>query len=355
VLLFDRGRTITIIILKGLSDDLRGRHGALHSSVKKVVVSEKVDISICILTHSQDELLRLCVESCIREIEASGLLAEITIIDNASVNGASQRVSSSFRQVRVLRNEENLGFSAAYNRAIHGSRGRYVLVLNDDAVLQPRSLGLMIEKLESAPEIGALGPLLLSPEGPPQIGHTNLRFPHLRGVLCPYLRLEGFFDRWGITRNLFTLRMDLTRSQDTDHICGACLILRREALDVVGLFDEKFHYYFEDTDLCYRLKNAGWRIFYLSEARVVHYGSASSKALGSLKVRLAFLRSLIYYFKKHSNRFRYYALRFGLALIFAVRVPLAGLLSLFRIGPARRERSDLVRRSYLTLRFLIVD
>jgi N-acetylglucosaminyl-diphospho-decaprenol L-rhamnosyltransferase len=312
-----------------------------------------VDISICILTHSQDELLRLCVQSCVREVEASGLSAEVIIIDNASANGAPQRVSASFRQVRMLRNEENLSFSAANNRAIRVTRGAYVLVLNDDVELQPRSLGLMVDKLESDPRIGALGPLLLSPEGPPQIGHTHLRFPHLRGVLCPYLRLDRLFDRWAITRSLFTLRMDLTRSQDADHICGACLLLRREALDVVGLFDEKFHYYFEDVDLCYRMKGAGWRVFYLSEAHVIHYGSATSTALGSLSLRLVFLRSLIYYFKKHSGRLRYYVLRFALALIFAARVPLAAVLAPFR--RTSQERNELVRRSYITLRFLIFD
>ena len=316
-------------------------------------MNDAVDVSICILTHSQDELLRLCVESCVREIKTSGLVTEVIIIDNASVNGAPQRVSASLRQVRVLRNEENLGFSAAYNRAIGVTRGAYILVLNDDVVLQPGSLGLMMKKLESDPKIGALGPLLLSPEGPPQIGHTNLRFPHLRGVLCPYLKLDGFFDRWATTRSLFTLRMDLTRSQDADHICGACLVLRREALDVVGLFDERFRYYFEDADLCYRMKRAGWRVFYLSEAHVIHYGSATSKALGSLRIRLVFLRSLIYYFKKHSSRLRYYALRLGLALIFAARVPLAAVLALF--PRTRHDRNELVRRSYVTLRFLIFD
>ncbi len=313
------------------------------------------DLSICILTRNQPELLRLCVASCISEIERAGITGEVIIIDNASADGSPQRVAHLFPTVRIIRNEENLGFAAANNKAIRVSRGGFVLLLNDDAVLQQGSLELMLQKLESNPKIGALGPKLLNPDGSAQSRYTNRRFPQLRDVLFLVLHLEEIFEKKAFTRDLFTPFRDSELSGETDHIAGACLMARREALDAVGLFDEGFYYWFEDTDLCYRLKKAGWRIAYLAEARVTHYGSASLNKLPQLDRSAMFLRSQMYFFKRHSSPPRYFLLRLTLASVLCLRLPLFILFRICRSGWNRREWSDSMRAFLSAVRLLVFE
>jgi GT2 family glycosyltransferase len=124
-----------------------------------------MDLSVCILTHDQPDLLRQSVEACSGEIERARLSAEIIIVDNASRDGYPERMLRGHPLTRLIRSEENLGFSAGNNRAIRASCGRFVLILNDDAILGEDALGLLGRKLESDAKIGAVGPKLLNPDG----------------------------------------------------------------------------------------------------------------------------------------------------------------------------------------------
>jgi N-acetylglucosaminyl-diphospho-decaprenol L-rhamnosyltransferase len=309
-----------------------------------------VDVSICILTRNQPELLERCVASCVQETAANGLRAEIIIIDNASIDGGPRRVAGLFPGVRIIRNEYNLGFAAANNKAIRSSQGRSLLILNDDAVLLPGSLGMMAGKLYSEPRIGAVGPKLLNPDGSLQRGFTNRRFPHLRGLACGFLGLSPLLEKNALARDLLTHSKDPQVSAETDHLAGACLLVRREAFDDVGLFHEGFYYFFEDTDLCYRLQQGGWKIVYLAEAHVVHYGSASFRKLVWSEKNIIYLRSLLYFFKEHSGRFKYTLLRTGLTVVLLLHVPIAWLAGLRASGPNRGTRSRSVKLSLEGLR-----
>jgi GT2 family glycosyltransferase len=122
-------------------------------------------LSICILTHSQPELLPMCVAACFAEIARAGITGEVTILDNASVDGSPERVAKLFPTVRIIRNDRNLGFSAANNMGIRRSQGQYVLILNDDAIFQEDSLWRMLRALESNSRIGAVGPKLINRDG----------------------------------------------------------------------------------------------------------------------------------------------------------------------------------------------
>jgi GT2 family glycosyltransferase len=311
-----------------------------------------MDLSVCILTHNQPELLAKCVRSCIAEIGRAGISGEIIIVDNASSDSYPQKFVSLSPSVRVLRNEENLGFSAANNQAIRSSSGENVLILNDDAMLEPDSLGIMIRALQSDLKLGAVGPLLVNPDGSVQAGSTNRRFPNIRGSLSPLLHLDRLFERTAFTRDLLTLDKDLGRTGEAEHLSGACLLIRRKALDEVGLFDEGFFYLYEDTDLCYSLKTAGWRILYLAEARVVHYGSASLKRRIRSERDTIFLSSLMYYFKKRAFPGRYLSLKLCLTLVVGLRVPAAALFAAFQRHLTRHERWDLMRSSLGALRLV---
>ena len=309
-----------------------------------------MDLSICILTHSQPELLPECVASCVQEIESTRLFGEILVVDNASADSYPERCVALSPIVRVLRSEENLGFSAANNRAIRASRGRYVLILNDDALLNKGSLRLMIERLESSPGLAAVGPRFLNPDGSLQKGFTNACFPQLRHIVCQILMLEPLHERNAWTRNALTVCRNPEKSGEAEHLAGACLLARREALDAIGLFDEGFCYFYEDVDLCYRLRKAGWSLFYLAEARVTHYGSASFKQLSSPEKSAIYFRSLLYYFKKHSSRAKYILVRLTLRFVLSVRLFERALLGVVRGRLTYHGLRDNARASLRLLR-----
>lgn len=310
-----------------------------------------MDISICILTHCQPELLPRCVGSCFAEIKRAGIEGEVIVVDNASSDGSPQEVKASFPDVRLLRNEGNLGFSTANNQAIRISSGRYVLILNDDVVLQQDSLKTLLQVMESDPGMGAAGPKLLNPDGSTQLWFTNKRFPRLRGVLLEMSPLFQIFYWNPRLRDLFTDYGNPELSCKTDHLAGACLLARREALCSAGLFDEGFQFWYEDVDLCYRFKQAGWVIAYVAEAHVVHYGSASFRKIGRRPEQAAmYYTSLVRFLRKHSSRVRFNAFRAFLVPAFLCRVPVAALYGLWKRGPHLAEVSGAVRTSGVVLR-----
>jgi len=311
-----------------------------------------MDLSVCILTHHQPELLPRCVEHSLTEIERAGLTGEVIVIDNASFDGSPQAAAARFGGVRVLRNEKNLGFSAANYRAIRISTGRHLLILNDDAILEKDSVRLMVEKLDSDPRIAAVGPKLLNPDGSVQRGFTNRSFPHLRGVLAQILLVEEFLERRSWTRKL-TMSRDPDLAGDTEHLAGACLLVRRAALDSVGTFDEAFHYWFEDTDLCHRLKDAGWRLVYVPQARVTHYGSASLGRLTLSDRNTIYFDSLKRYFRKHSSSWHYQLVRLAVAAAVLTRATGAVLYSLSRGTSTRDRRRETVQRSLRVVRSML--
>lgn len=313
-----------------------------------------MDVSICILTHNQPRLLPLCVSACISEIDRAGVDAEIIIVDNGSVDGYPQTLAT-YSRVRIIRSGQNLGFSSGNNLAIRDSRGRYVLILNDDAVLQENCLGLMLRKIEADPQIGAVGPKLLNPDGSVQHGFSNKRSITMMSLICDVLYLGLFFRKWTPTRSLLTRLGNDEVSGEAAEIAGACLLIRRQALDAVGPFDESFYRWFEDTDLCYRIGRARWTLVYLAEARATHYGSSSLKKLERSETTRMFYESEVRFLRKHWSPRRYLMGRFILSLAFAIRAPIAFLYRIWRHRGDLDEARCSARTSLGIARWLITE
>jgi hypothetical protein len=296
-----------------------------------------MDLSICILTRNQPDLLPRCVASCLAEIEREGIASEIIIIDNASWDGSPQKAASLSPLVRVIRNEENLGFSKANNIGIRASSGKYVLILNDDAEFRPGALGLLIATMNANPRLGGVGPKFLNADGSFQRGNAPKRFPRLRGVVSELLNLDVVFEKFPVTRDLLTNRRDENRGGEAEQIDCACLLARREALEAVGLFDEGFYFLFEDTDLCYRLDKAGWKLWYIPDAQITHYGGASFKKVMRSERAGMYFEGLVRFFRKHSSPSRFLLFRLTLAGSLCLRMPLAVLFSLSPLGRVRQR------------------
>jgi N-acetylglucosaminyl-diphospho-decaprenol L-rhamnosyltransferase len=296
-----------------------------------------MDLSICILTHDQPDLLPRCVASCLAEIQREEIASEIIIIDNASTDGSPQKSASLSPLVRVIRNEENLGFSKANNIGIRAGSGKYVLILNDDTEFRAGALGLLIATLDANPRLGGVGPKFLNADGSFQRGNAPKRFPRLRGVVSELLNLDVIFEKFSMTRDLLTNRRDENRGGEAEQIDCACLLARREALQAVGLFDEGFYFLFEDTDLCYRLKKAGWKLWYVPDAQITHYGGASFKKVMRSERAGMYFEGLIRFFRKQSSPSRFLLFRLTLAGTLCLRMPLAVLFSLSPLGKVRRR------------------
>lgn len=267
-----------------------------------------VDVSICILNRNQKDLLRGCLASCFDELARSGLVGEIIVVDNASEDGSPEMVAEVFTQVRVIRNQENATFSRGNNQAIEAASGRFVLVLNNDTVILPGCLETLVKYMDSKTRVGIAGPKLLRPDGTVQLSYHR-RLPRLADVFTRVLFVDRFWPGNPIRKRAWLedelLDENSIEPCPIEQIAGCCMMLRRQALDTSGLFDEDFQYGYEDVDLCQRFNKSAWGVSYVPKAQIVHYGAASFAALEPEKVKVMFMSSLLRYFRKHKGSAQY--------------------------------------------------
>lgn len=246
-------------------------------------------LSIIILNWNGCDLLRDCLRSVqdnVRMFQPADV--ETFVVDNASTDGSVEMVRAAFREVRLIVNAENLGFARANNVGIVASRGRYALLLNNDTVVPTGALAGLVAFMEAHPDAGAVGPQLLGPDGAAQ--------PYAFGG-DPTL---GYLLRRGINRLLFGRPLhDWATNviQPVDWVSGACLLVRRAAIDRAGLLDEQIFMYFEDNDWCLRIRRAGWRVYYDPQIAITHIGGQS--LAHNPAARRAYYESLRYFYAKH--------------------------------------------------------
>jgi N-acetylglucosaminyl-diphospho-decaprenol L-rhamnosyltransferase len=255
------------------------------------------DVSVITVSHNVRDLVLRSVAALEREREKAAI--ELLLVDSASSDGTPEAVAAAFPWVRVLPSRENLGFTGGNNRGMRIARGRHVLLLNPDAEVRPGAIARMAAYLDANPDVGAVGPRLLWPDG--SIQPSRRRFPS---------RLTGFVEstvlqRWlgGATPLQWFYMADEPegRAHDVDWLVGACLMVRGEVVRRVGVFDDRFFMYSEEVDLCRRIKSDGWRIVYLPDAEVVHHEGKSSEQ--NLTTRdLRFHESRFLYYAKHHGR-----------------------------------------------------
>jgi len=248
-------------------------------------------ITVIVVNWNTRELLAECLDSV--EATAGDLDLETVVVDNGSSDGSQDMVRARFPAVRLIANDDNLGFGRANNQAIAATQTPYVLMLNSDARLTPGALQRLLVRLDSAPRAGLVGAQLHHPDGTFQLSHV--RFPSLgREALILSGLGRALFGSWYPS---FGPDGD-GRAQVVDWVSGACMLARRAALDDVRGFDEGYFLYGEEMDLCYALRQVGWEVWYEPRAVVLHRLSASSA--GQLEAREARLyRGRMRFFRKH--------------------------------------------------------
>jgi len=290
-------------------------------------VSGGLDVSVCIATWNQRELLASCLASL---AASTGPIAhEVIVIDNASADGTAAMVRERFPGVQLIESPTNEGYASANDRGIAVARGRHVLVLNNDVTVAPDTLAQMVAYLDEHPRVGAaICALTATPDGAPQ-PCTSRYFPTARRVLFENLLmftgLEAFFRRTAWTDRVLGYPADLTREHRVEQISGAFLFVRRAAIDQVGPMDPGYFLYLEETDWCYRLRRAGWEIAYTPRTRAVHLGSRSTRLLPDRAA--IYRRSMERYLGKHHGPLSVAAYRLQ---VWLVERPLTPLFQLAR-------------------------
>lgn len=274
------------------------------------------DLSIVVVSWNTRDFLARCLSSVEEDVKRSEhLTAEAYVVDNESEDGSPQMVREGFPQVTLIENRANVGFAAANNQAIRRSAGRYVLLLNSDTEIHAGALQAMVTFMDANLQAGACGARLLNRDGSLQHACHPMLTPERE-----FWRL-AFLDQIS-PRAIYRLETwDESSPRRAEVIKGACLLLRREALDQVGLLDERYHMYTEEVDLCHRLTEAGWELWYVPEAVVTHFGGASSEQV-SERMYLQLYRSKVQFFRKMGGDWR--ARRFK-ALTMAAYLPRAVL------------------------------
>ena len=260
------------------------------------------DVSVVIVSFNTREVLRECLHTLAPALV--GLQSEVWVVDNGSRDGSPEMVREQFPDVQVLPSAVNLGFAAANNRAFQRATGRYVVLLNSDAFVRKDALYKAVAHMNATPEAGLGGARLISRDGSWQPSARLFPSP-----LNDLLTLSGLSARFPASR--FFGRFDRTwadsgESAEVDWVPGAFSIIRRDVLEAVGYFDERFFLYYEEVDLCRRIKQAGYSICYWPDVVVLHLGGESSKTQTGLQfsssgAQLAGwrMRSAFLYYRKH--------------------------------------------------------
>ncbi len=263
-------------------------------------------LSYCVVNTNGRELLL----ACLRAIEANspaGIESEVLVLDNASEDGSAAAVAALDGERRLIALERRTGKAENDSRLLQEARGRYCVLLNEDAELRPGAVVALLDALDRDPQAAAAGAQLLSPGGEPQ--PCAWRFPGLGTALAGAL----FLHPW------LTVQSRGDRTREVDWVQSSAMLVRREAAEQVGWLDPDFFVYSDETDFCKRLGDAGWRILFVPGAEAVHHDQMASDAAGVERRTVEFHRNRDRYLRKHKGRAAAFGLRPLLAFPYLVR------------------------------------
>jgi len=276
-----------------------------------------LDLSIIIVNWNTRDLLRNCLRSIYKKTE--GINYEVIVVDNASKDESTKMVKDEFPQVKLIENKKNVGFAKGNNQGFSLARGKYILLLNPDTELIDNSLLKMVNFLDLNKDAGAVGPKFLYPDGTFQRYYA--RFPTFLSVMTRWFFPDKLAYRIKSTRSYLMLDDDFSRIMEIEHIAAACIMVRRCLFSEENLMDERFPIFFGDVDLSHRIYDKGFKIYFLPEAQIIHYGKKGGTEQGKMTFSLSaecFL-SLTNYFYKYHGVIKATLLRVLFSLSFGIR------------------------------------
>jgi GT2 family glycosyltransferase len=294
-------------------------------------------VSIVIVSWNTREVLRDCLRTVYEQTR--DVAFEVIVVDNASTDGSAEMIRSAFPQTLPLVNSVNRGFAAANNQGLEAAQGRYVLLLNSDTQVLDGAIDKMVRFADAHPEAAAAACRVLNSDRTWQ--PTCFLFPSALNLLIAALYLNKLFPRsrlWGRERMTW---WDGLEARAVDVVTGCFILVRREAIQQVGVLDESYFMYGEEADWCYRFRKAGWKVLFTPSAQIVHLGGVSSaQRKGPMCLQLR--ASLLLFLRKHRGMASYVAGCAFVSLFFLLRLPL-WLATAAASGGARAENWETVR------------
>lgn len=260
------------------------------------VVRQEPLVSVVIVTYNVSDLVIQCLQSVILSEVTFGV--EIIVID-AGTDGSADRIRSQYREITVVEAPENPGFGTASNLGLRRSRGNFLLLLNPDTIIPPNALSLAVADLEANPGHGIVGPKLVRADGTLDLS-ARRSFPTPRIAFYHFLGLPRRFPEVRPFGAYNLTYLDPDKPAIVDAVAGSFMMVRREALEIAGLFDESFWMYGEDLDLCLRIGKAGWKARYVPSIVVTHFKGQSSRAR-PLRCTIEFYRAMHIFYQKHQS------------------------------------------------------
>lgn len=288
-------------------------------------------LSIIIINWNTRNLLSDCISSVYEH--ALEVDFELIAVDNASRDGSSKMIQNQFPEVNLISNSNNPGFAKANNQALRICSGEYVLLLNPDTIVKSGAIDKLVNFLNDFPEAGAAGARLLNPDG--SLQRSACPKPTLFREFWRLFHLDGLKYLAKYPMN----RWSLNQVREVDILKGACILIRRKALDEVGLLDEEYFMFSEEVDLCTRLTQSGWHLFWIPGAEVIHFGGQSTKQVPE-EMFLRLYEGKIMYFRKHQSNLAGRGYKFILCIAALVRLVLTPL-TIFEQPAQRRQHLDL--------------
>jgi GT2 family glycosyltransferase len=270
-------------------------------------MSDTKDLSIIILNYKTKGLVKQCLRNIL--FSAGNLNHEIIVVDNNSGDGIQQMLKENFPAVQFIQTGNNLGFAAGNNVGIKEAQGRYIMILNPDVTVLNGSLDKMVKFMDDNPQVGLAGPKLINPDGSYQVScRTFTKTRHIILLRTPLGKLP--FAKNELNEHMMA-DFDRLSNKEVDWLHGACLVVRKSALDQVGPLDERYFMYVEDIDWCRRFWLANYKVYYIADAEMVHllekasdHGSWNFWKLDKLTRWhiTSWIKYLIKYFGKNNGR-----------------------------------------------------
>jgi GT2 family glycosyltransferase len=303
-------------------------------------------VSVVIVVWNAKQYVLECLES-LRE-HCGNVCSEVIVVDNASSDGTPELVAEMFPEFKLIRNPENFGFAKANNIGIAETSGDYICLVNSDVKFIDDCISPMVCYLSDHAAVGMVGPKMLAANG--EVRRSTMRFPTVWNNFCRAVGLDSLFKKSRSFGGLMMADFDHQTTAPVEVLNGWFLLVRRSAVERVGLLDPQFFMYGEDVDWCYRFRKAGESVVFFAEAGAIHYGGASS-ANAPLRFYLELYRATWQYWRKHHSGLAQLGFLVAFSLHHSVRLLVSGCIYL--CSPAQRTHTAArFRRSLACLQWV---
>lgn len=290
-----------------------------------------MDVSIIIVNWNTKSLLQNCIASVYKQQD--NVKCEIIVVDNASTDGSIEMIETNFPQIALIKNSKNRGFASANNQGIAVAKGRYVLLLNSDTIILNNAISKTVSFADNNPFAAVVACKVLNPDM--SLQPTCFMFPSILNMVLSSSYLYKIFPRSKFFGREQMTWWDRNTVKEVDVVTGCFMLVRRKAIEQIGLMDERFFMYGEETDWCYRFKQAGWKIIFAPVSEIIHIGNQSAK-LHPSSMLLQLRGSILIFMQKHRGPMQYAFACILVSAFYALRVPIWAVLALI---PGRKQEN----------------